>query len=110
MLDTANPTALALKESLATLNPKYIDLVNESMNHAGYFEGKESHFKLSIVSEAFENKRLVARHQMIYSLVDHLLTAKSGAVHALAIHAYTPDEWQAQSKSPDSPLCAGQNK
>ena len=78
------------------------------MDHAGYFEGKESHFKLTIVSEAFTGKRLVARHQLIYELVTELLTAQGGSVHALAIHAYTPQEWQGQS--PDSPLCAGQNK
>ena len=102
------PTASALNNTLQTLQPQYIDLVNESMDHAGYFEGKESHFKLTIVSEAFTGKRLVARHQLIYDLVTELLTAQGGSVHALAIHAYTPQEWQGQS--PDSPLCAGQNK
>ena len=102
------PTASALNNALQALQPQYIDLVNESMDHAGYFEGKESHFKLTIVSEAFTGKRLVARHQLIYDLVTDLLTAQGGSVHALAIHAYTPQEWQGQS--PDSPLCAGQNK
>ena len=92
-----------------TLNPTHVELINESMNHAGYFEGKESHFKLTIVSHAFDNKRLVARHQLVYELVAPLLTSQGGNVHALAIHAYTPDEWQAQAQSPDSPLCAGQN-
>lgn len=103
------PTATALSQALKDLQPQHIDLVNESMNHAGYFEGKESHFKLTIVSHAFDNKRLVARHQLVYELVAPLLTSQGGNVHALAIHAYTPDEWQAQAQSPDSPLCAGQN-
>lgn len=103
-------TAAALNQALQELQPEHIDLVNESMNHAGYFEGKESHFKLTIVSQAFDGKRLVARHQLVYELVAPLLTSKGGNVHALAIHAYTPAEWQAQSNSPDSPLCAGQNK
>ncbi len=104
----STPTAAALHNALQALQPQHIDLVNESMDHAGYFEGKESHFKLTIVSEAFTGKRLVARHQLIYELVTELLTAQGGSVHALAIHAYTPQEWQGQS--PDSPLCAGQNK
>lgn len=102
------PTADALDAELQALQPRHLELINESMNHAGYFEGKESHFKLTVVSEAFEGKRLVARHQLVYGLVNALLTSQGGHVHALAIHAYTPTEWQGQS--PTSPLCAGQNK
>lgn len=105
---STTPTADALNTELQALQPQYIQLINESMSHAGYFEGKESHFKLTIVSDDFEGKRLVARHQLVYNLVNSLLTSQGGQVHALAIHAYTPIEWQGQS--PDSPLCAGQNK
>ncbi|WP_430737558.1 BolA family protein [Psychrobacter sp. VH5] len=101
------PTADTLYAELQSLQPQHIELINESMNHAGYFDGKESHFKLTIVSDAFEGKRLVARHQLVYGLVAPLLTSQGGSVYALAIHAYTPTEWQGQS--PDSPLCAGQN-
>ena len=101
------PTATALQHSLQPLQPTHLSLVNESMSHAGYFDGKESHFKLTLVSDAFIDKRLVARHQLVYDLVADLLTSKGGNVHALAIHAYTPDEWQGQS--PNSPNCAGQN-
>lgn len=98
-----------LTAQLQALNPTYLDLQNESMNHAGYFDGKESHFKLTIVSEDFANQRLVARHQKVYGAVASLLTQSGGMVHALAIHAYTPEEWQQQGTSPDSPNCAGQN-
>lgn len=105
---TSAPVATEIIQKLQTLQPHYLDLINESMNHAGYFEGKESHFKLTIVSDAFNAKRPVARHQMIYAIVSMLLTAQGGTVHALAIHAYTPVEWQGDS--PDSPNCAGQNK
>ena len=105
---TNTPTANALNNELQALQAQHIELVNESMNHAGYFDGKESHFKLTIVSDAFEGKRLVARHQLVYNLANPLLTSQGGQIHALAIHAYTPTEWQGQS--PDSPLCAGRNK
>ncbi|WP_227430206.1 BolA family protein [Psychrobacter sp. I-STPA6b] len=101
-------TAEQLTQYLQTLSPSHISLINESMNHAGYFEGKESHFKLTIVSEAFAGKRLVARHQQVYALAEPLLTSHGGSIHALAIHAYTPEEWQAQKQAPDSPQCAGQ--
>lgn len=105
----ATPTAAALTEALQSLQPTHLTLINESMNHGGYVEGKESHFKLTIVSDTFIGKRLVGRHQLIYELVTALLTSQGGNVHALAIHAYTPDEWQEQGQSPNSPLCAGQN-
>lgn len=107
-MTTSAPTQAALQHAMQDLHPSHIELVNESMSHSGYFEGKESHFKLTIVSANFEGKRLVARHQLIYGLAAPLLTANGGSVHALAIHAYTPDEWQGQS--PESPNCAGQNK
>ncbi|PNK60529.1 BolA family protein [Psychrobacter sp. FDAARGOS_221] len=101
-------------ERMQTLEPEHIELINESMNHAGYFEGKESHFKLTVVSDAFTGKRLVARHQLIYQLTNELMTAQGGTIHALAIHAYTPEEWQQLQQDnqgvPASPQCAGQNK
>ncbi|MGO2018964.1 MAG: BolA family protein [Psychrobacter sp.] len=105
---STTPIADALNTELQSLQPKYLELINESMDHAGYFDGKESHFKLTIVSDVFEGKRLVARHQLVYEQVNSLLTSQGGQVHALAIHAYTPIEWQGQS--PNSPSCAGQSK
>lgn len=95
-----------LIEALGVLNPTHLTLDNESHMHAGHFEGKESHFKLVIVSEAFDGIRLAARHQKVYAQVAPYLTANGGTVHALAIHAYTPDEWASMQDAPDSPLCA----
>lgn len=104
-------THTEILKRIEALNPTHNELVNESMNHAGYFEGKESHFKLTVVSPEFEGKRRVARHQLIYGLMNELMTSQGGSIHALAIHAYSPDEWQQQNQTvPASPLCAGQNK
>ena len=77
---TNTPTADALNNELQALQAQHIELVNESMNHAGYFDGKESHFKLTIVSDAFEGKRLVARHQLVYALANSLLTSQGGQI------------------------------
>lgn len=94
----------------AAFNPTHLYLENESHMHGGYVEGKESHFKLTMVSDQLEAKRLVQRHQAIYAAVSGLLTSGGGSVHALAIHAYTPDEWQTQvtahGSAPESPNCA----
>ena len=104
------PVYHALLEQLASLNPQHIELNNESHMHSGYFEGKESHFKLTSVSDVFAGLRLVSRHQAVYAAVANLLTSGGGMVHALAIHAYTPDEWQSVASSPDSPLCASKHR
>ena len=103
-------TSDQLSQYLQELQPTHLDLVNESMNHAGYFEGKESHFKLTIVSEAFTGKRPVMRHQLVYAAAAPLLTSQGGTIHALAIHAYTPSEWSSIDAAPDSPQCAGKNQ
>ena len=86
------------------LDPSTLEVTNESFMHS-VPEGSESHFKLVVVSEKFESKRLVQRHQMVYAtLADEL----AGPVHALAIHTYTSKEWQVKEGSaPDSPKCHG---
>lgn len=91
-----------LIERLNTLQPTHLEVVNESSGHGGYFPGKESHFKVSIVSDIFTGQRLVQRHQKIYAAAGDLLSP--GQIHALAIHAYLPTEWQGQA--PASPDCA----
>lgn len=107
MSQVTTPTADNIIDKLQTIAPTHLALVNESMDHAGYFEGKESHFKLTVVSDVFEGKRMVSRHQQVYQLLNELLTAQGGTIHALAIHAYTPTEWEAKEQVPASPNCAG---
>ena len=93
-----------LYDRLQALAPSVLQVDNESSGHGGYVEGKESHFKVSIVSAAFEGLRAVQRHQKVYALAAELLSTNGGAIHALAIHAYSPTEWTGQA--PDSPACA----
>ena len=91
-----------LIERLQSLAPSHLDVINESAGHGGYIPGKESHFKVSIVSDAFAGLRLVQRHQKIYAAAGDLLSP--GKIHALAIHAYLPTEWT--GTAPASPECA----
>lgn len=91
-----------LIERLQTLAPTHLEVVNESAGHGGYFPGKESHFKAVIVSAAFAGLRLVQRHQKVYAVAGDLLSP--GQIHALAIHAFLPEEWKDQDTS--SPECA----
>ena len=91
-----------LIECLQALAPSHLEVINESAGHGGYFPGKESHFKVVVVSEAFDGLRLVQRHQKIYALTTGLMSPER--IHALAIHAYLLSEWQGQA--PASPDCA----
>ncbi|MEG2443717.1 BolA family protein [Acinetobacter johnsonii] len=91
-----------LIERLQQLSPSHLEVVNESSGHGGYFPGKESHFKVIVVSDIFAGLRLVQRHQKIYAVAGELLSP--GKIHALAIHAFLPEEWQGQDTS--SPNCA----
>ena len=91
-----------LIERLQTLIPTHLEVLNESAGHGGYFPGKESHFKVIVVSDEFQGLRLVQRHQKIYAVAAELMSP--GKIHALAIHAYVPSEWQGQA--PASPECA----
>ena len=91
-----------LIDRLQQLSPSHLEVVNESSGHGGYFPGKESHFKVIVVSDSFEGLRLVQRHQKIYAVAGDLLSP--GKIHALAIHAFLPEEWQGQDTS--SPNCA----
>jgi BolA protein len=98
-----------LKEKLElkiqkTFNPVYMEVVNESDMH-NVPRGSESHFKVTIVSDEFDGKRLIARHRSVNALLAEELAMQ---IHALAIHTYTAEEWQQEKRiSPDSPACAG---
>ena len=63
---------------------------------------KESHFKTVIVSQAFAGLRPVQRHQKVYAAAGDLLAKDK--IHALAIHAFLPEEWAGQDTT--SPACA----
>jgi BolA protein len=81
-----------------------LEVVNESHMHRGPADA-ETHFRLTVVSAAFEGVRSVARHQRVYGALQAELAA---GVHALALHTYTPAEWQArQAETPASPRCLG---
>ena len=86
------------------LTPSHLEVINESNNHSG--PATESHFKLVVVSKDFEEMKLIDRHRFINKLFKEEL----GHIHALAMHTYTPGEWELRQQSPDSPLCASKTK
>ena len=89
------------------LAPVHLEVVNESHMHS-VPPNSETHFRVVLVSDAFTGKRQVARHQQVYGL---LAAQMQGPVHALALHTYSPPEWQAREQpAPASPDCLGGSK
>jgi BolA protein len=77
-----------------TFLPESLDVADESHlheGHAGHRPGGETHFRVYIVSPAFEGKSRIERHRMINAALAKEL---AGSVHALAIHARAPKEEQ----------------
>ena len=76
----------------ARFAPQRLSIEDESSRHrghAGYREGGESHFRVEIVSAAFEGKTRVARQRLVYDALKDELAA---GLHALALTTLTPAE------------------
>lgn len=86
--------------------PVHLEVVNESHMH-NVPQGSESHFKVVLASAAFDGLRQVQRHQQVYKTLSDEM---SGKIHALALHTYSPEEWQATGLAPASPPCLGGSK
>ncbi|MDC0664221.1 BolA family protein [Marinobacter sp. SS21] len=86
---------------------EHLAVENESHMHS-VPPNSETHFKVTLVSSVFEGLGKVKRHQAIYKVLADELAA---GVHALALHLYTPAEWQAKGEeAPASPNCMGGSK
>src|SRR5699024_11149883 len=89
-----------IEAALAALKPEFLQVEDESHMHS---RGPQSHFKAVLVSEEFEGTRQVQRHQKVYAALGDLMQQ----FHALALHTFSPAEWQAEQAIPDSPHCQG---
>ncbi|KAJ9576240.1 hypothetical protein L9F63_006902 [Diploptera punctata] len=116
----SNPIECAVRRKLAGhLEPFHLDVLNESYMH-NVPPGAETHFKVIIVSEKFDNVPLIKRHRMVNEILKDEL---QNGVHALSIvvsafifniknklilFAKTPSQWEESSKTVSpSPACRG---
>ena len=84
----------------------YLQVENESHLH-NVAPGAESHFKVTIVSNSFDEQMLIKRHRT----VNQILQQEMQQIHALALHTLTPQEWQARGGVvAASPKCRGGGK
>ena len=96
--------AQRIEQKLQQLSPQFLEVINESHRHNVPL-GSETHFKLVLVCASFDGQRLLQRHRAVNTILAEEL---AGPVHALALHTYTPAEWQAGVGAvPLSPKCRG---
>lgn len=82
-----------IERKLSTaLAPDSLQVVDEShlhVGHSGHRPEGETHFRIHIVSAAFEGKSRIERHRLVNRVLAEEL---AGPVHALAIRAEAPGE------------------
>ena len=93
-------TTQAIRDRLtAALAPTRLDLVDESARHAGHAGARpegESHFRVTIVAEAFRDRSRLDRQRMVFAALGDLMRRD---IHALAITALTPAEAAAREQT-----------
>jgi BolA protein len=76
----------------SALAPQRFEIVDESSRHAGHAGARsegESHFRIVVVSAAFDGKPRVQRQQMVYAALGDEFAR---GLHALAMTTLTPAE------------------
>ncbi len=71
--------------------PRVLEVVDESerhRGHAGYQEGGESHFQVTIESEKFKGLSRIARHRAVHDALGRDLM---GQIHALRLRISVPE-------------------
>jgi BolA protein len=83
------------------MNISSLKIFNESFLH-NVPEDVESHFKIVIVSNDFNNLSHIQRHKLIYKHLDTIMND----IHALSIQSFNEDEFKLNPIILDSPECA----
>lgn len=75
----------------AALAPTHLEIIDDSHLHAGHAGAADGrgHFTVIVASARFAGLRTLQRHRLVYDAVGDLMVTD---VHALSIHASTPDE------------------
>jgi BolA protein len=101
------PVEKVISEKLEkAFSPNYLEVINESASH-NVPAGSESHFKVIISADCFNQESAVKRHQAIYKILAEELKL---SIHALSLLVYSPQEWKQVKTVPQSPNCMGGSK
>lgn len=85
----------------AALAPTHLHVHDDSAAHAGHAGAASGggHYNVLIVSDRFAGQSRVGRHRMVYDALRDLFPAQ---IHALAVSAYTDQEYQSREASRDA--------
>ncbi|KAM9624251.1 bolA-like protein 1 [Morphnus guianensis] len=101
------PLARTIRTKLdAALQPTHLQVLDESSRHGGP-PGAETHFAVVVVSGRFAGLPPLQRHRLIHAA---LRAELAGPLHALAIVAKTPQQWESDPHVPPRPPCLGGSK
>ncbi|KAA1077151.1 hypothetical protein PGT21_007544 [Puccinia graminis f. sp. tritici] len=97
---TIGPIETTMREKLtAQLNPVVLDIANDSHLHRHHAAMKsigggsgETHFSVKVVSDRFVGKPTIARHRLVYQILDVELTKNTAGIHALSLKTLTSEE------------------
>ena len=75
----------------AAFAPLSLDVVDDSHRHAGHAGARDGrgHFRVALVSAAFEGMGALARHRAVYAALGEIMATD---IHALSIDARTPGQ------------------
>lgn len=73
------------------LEPLILLVRDDGHLHIGHAHAGDGHFYVEIVADCFCKKGRIARHRMVYDILKCQM--QSGSIHALAIRALTPLEY-----------------
>ncbi len=90
-MDAAERPAAIERLLRESFQPESLVVEDESHLHAGHPGARDGrgHFRVSIVSDAFETMSPIQRHRAIYAVMGDLMSTD---IHALSIEAFASSE------------------
>ncbi len=90
-MPTAGTPETIERKLRADLAPSHIEVIDESHLHAGHAGARSGggHYRVLIVSAAFEGVGRLERHRMVYDILE---AEMKQAIHALALKTIAPSE------------------
>lgn len=76
----------------AAFNPTLLEVADDSHRHAGHAGARpegETHFQVTLVSDAFAGESRVQRQRRVYAALGELMETR---IHALQLTTHTPEE------------------
>jgi stress-induced morphogen len=91
----------------AGLAPIHLTVEDESRMH-NVPAGAQTHFKVLVVSAAFDGLGAIDRHRRVHAI---LSDERASGLHALTLRTLTPEQWAEEGGAPfESPKCLGGSK